>query len=163
VGFVNADNATPIETLDKVLPLLRDGHTAVIASRHIDGSWREPGSPLRQCGGWAFRKLARYTLPGVADTQCGFKFFDGPLVRKVAATCRVDGFAFDVELLARLTRIGGTVVEVPVSWSDVPGSTFSARRDGLRSITDVLRISLSTRGDIRWLLSSASRAPMSSS
>jgi glycosyltransferase involved in cell wall biosynthesis len=146
VGFVDADNATPIETLDKALPLLRDGHAAVIASRHIDGSHCEVESPLRRGGGWMFRRLARFALPDIADTQCGFKFFDGPLIRDVAATCQVNGFAFDVELLVRLVRAGGKVVEVPVDWSDMPGSTFSAKRDGLRSMADMLRTSLS-RGD----------------
>ncbi|MEU0243347.1 glycosyltransferase [Streptomyces sp. NPDC006235] len=143
VGFLDADNATPIETLDKVLPLLRDGYAAVIASRHVDGSCFEAEeSTMRQCGGWLFRRLTRLSLPDIADTQCGFKFFDGRLARDVAPTCRVDGFAFDVELLARMVRVGGTVVEVPVAWSDMPGSTFSARRDGIRSMADVLRISL---------------------
>lgn len=146
IGFVDADNATPIATLDKVVPLLRDGYAAVIASRHIDGSHCEVESALRRSGGWMFRRLARFALPDIADTQCGFKFFDGPLVRDVAATCQVNGFAFDVELLVRLVRAGGKVVEVPVDWSDMPGSTFSARRDGLRSMADVLRTSLS-RGD----------------
>ncbi|MFF5979777.1 glycosyltransferase [Streptomyces olindensis] len=142
IGFVDADNATPIETLDKALPLLRNGYAAVIASRHVDGSHCEVESALRRCGGWTFRRLARIALPDIADTQCGFKFFDGPLVRRVAADCQVNGFAFDVELLARLVRSGGRVAEVPVDWSDMPGSTFSARRDGLRSMADVLRISL---------------------
>ncbi|AVV45727.1 glycosyltransferase [Streptomyces sp. ID05-04B] len=148
IGFVDADNATPIATLDKALPLLRDGHAAVIASRHIDGAHCEVDSALRRCGGWTFRRLTRLSLPDIADTQCGFKFFDGPLVRNVAAACQVNGFAFDVELLTRLTRLGGSVVEVPVDWSDMPGSTFSAQRDGLRSMADMLRVSLS-RGDSR--------------
>ncbi|GAA2769135.1 MULTISPECIES: glycosyltransferase [Streptomyces] len=144
VGFLDADNATPVETLDKVLPLLRQGCAAVIASRHVDGSRFEvEESAMRRCGGWMFRRLTRLTLPDIADTQCGFKFFDGRLAREVAARCRVDGFAFDVELLARIVRAGGTVVEVPVAWTDMPGSTFSARHDGIRSMADVLRISLS--------------------
>jgi dolichyl-phosphate beta-glucosyltransferase len=143
VGFLDADNATPVETLDKVVPLLRDGCAAVIASRHVQGSRFEvEESAMRRYGGWMFRRLTRLTLPDIADTQCGFKFFDGRLAREAAATCRVDGFAFDVELLTRIVRGGGTVVEVPVAWSDMPGSTFSARRHGVRSMADVLRISL---------------------
>ena len=142
VGFADADNATPIATLDPVMSLLQEGHTAVIASRRAPGAHYEiEQSALRRCGGWLFRRLASRTLPGVADTQCGFKFFDGPHVRSVLDECRIDGFAFDVEILARLVHRGEDVVEVPVDWSDVPGSTFSARRDGLRSMTDLLRIS----------------------
>ncbi|MFG2640440.1 glycosyltransferase [Streptomyces sp. NPDC048370] len=143
IGFADADNATPIETLDRVMELLRAGHGAVIASRHAPGSRLEvEQSVLRRGGGLLFRTLARLTLPGIADTQCGFKFFSGPLIREVVRDCHIDGFAFDVEMLARVVRAGHDVVEVPVAWSDVPGSTFSARRDGLRSMADLLRISL---------------------
>lgn len=142
VGFEDADQATPIGTLDPVMALLTAGHTAVIASRQTAGARYETEQPLlRRCGGLLFRRLARRALPGVADTQCGFKFFDGPLVRASAAGCRIDGFAFDVELLARLVERGGDIVEVPVAWTDMPGSTFSARRDGLHSMADLVRLS----------------------
>ncbi|MEU8530703.1 MULTISPECIES: glycosyltransferase [Streptomyces] len=143
IGFADADNATPIATLEPVMALLADGHGAVIASREIDGARRAvEQSALRRAGGRLFRALARLTLPDIADSQCGFKFFPGPLAREIAASCHVDGFAFDVELLARVLRAGHDVVEVPVVWTDVPGSTFSAGRDGLRSMADLLRISL---------------------
>ncbi|MEU6881600.1 dolichyl-phosphate beta-glucosyltransferase [Streptomyces sp. NPDC046712] len=143
IGFADADNATPIETLDRVMDLLRAGHGAVIASRHVPGAHLEvEQSVLRRGGGLLFRTLAHLTVPGIADTQCGFKFFSGPLIREIVRDCHIDGFAFDVELLAHVVRAGRDVVEVPVDWSDVPGSTFSARRDGLRSMADLLRISL---------------------
>ncbi|MFD4371293.1 glycosyltransferase [Streptomyces sp. NPDC058486] len=143
VGFEDADSATPIGTLDQVMALLTAGHSAVIASRLAAGARYEIEQPLlRRCGGWAFRALAHRALPGIADTQCGFKFFDGPLVRAAAVGCRIDGFAFDVELLARLARRGADIVEVPVAWTDMPGSTFSARRDGLHSMADLVRLSL---------------------
>ncbi|WP_458249456.1 glycosyltransferase [Streptomyces sp. MAI_2237] len=143
VGFADADCATPIETLDPVMALLEEGHAAVIASRRAPGaSYEIEQSTLRRCGGWVFRRLARMSLPDIADTQCGFKFFDGPLIREVVSGCQVDGFAFDVEILARFARHGHRVTEVPVTWCDVPGSTFSARRDGLRSMADLIRISI---------------------
>ncbi|QGV78004.1 glycosyltransferase [Streptomyces ficellus] len=144
VGFADADNATPIGTLDTAVELLEAGVSAVIASRRAPGAHYEvEQSAARRCGGWVFRRLTRLALPGIADTQCGFKFFDGPLVREAVRTCHVDGFAFDVEILAHLLREGRTVVEVPVNWTDIPGSTFSARRHGLRSMTDIIRISVS--------------------
>ncbi|WP_210587750.1 glycosyltransferase [Streptomyces sp. GESEQ-35] len=143
IGFADADNATPIDTLESVMELLTQGYDAVIASRHVAGArFEAEQSALRRGGGWVFRRLAHLALPDIADTQCGFKFFSGPLVRDVVADCHVDGFAFDVEILAQLVRAGHDVVEVPVAWSDVPGSTFSARHDGLRSMADLVRISL---------------------
>jgi dolichyl-phosphate beta-glucosyltransferase len=141
IGFIDADNATPIVTLDEAMALLREGYAAVIASRRVTGGRYEvEQSIVRRSGGWAFRKLARLTLPEIADTQCGFKFFDGPLVRDIAWDCRVNGFAFDVEMLARFARAGRSFTELPVIWSDVPGSTFSPRRDGVRSFTDLVRL-----------------------
>ncbi len=141
VGFMDADLATPIETLDRVVPLLRAGATAVIGSRHAAGAERVVlQGRVRRAGGEVFRAASRAVLPGVSDTQCGFKFFSGPVVRRVLADCRVDGFSFDVELLGRLQRGGQVIVEVPVLWTDRPGSTFSPLRHGWRSFTDTLRV-----------------------
>jgi dolichyl-phosphate beta-glucosyltransferase len=144
IGFIDADNATPIATLDDAMPLLRSGCAAVIASRRASGArYAVEQSIVRRGGGWMYRKLAYLTLPGISDTQCGFKFFDGPLAREVAAHCRINGFAFDVEMLAHIIRAGHRFSEVPVAWSDVPGSSFSVRRDGIRSMADLFRITLS--------------------
>lgn len=146
VGFMDADLATPIDTLDTMLPLLTDGHAAVVASRYMPGavlSVEQKGH--RRMGGWAFRTLARISVPDVADTQCGFKFFRGDLARSLITDCVVDGFAFDVELLARVQARGHEVIEVPVAWTDVAGSTFSAGRDGLQSMRDVMRVRDSLR------------------
>lgn len=141
VGFMDADLATPIETLDQVLPLLRSGVAAVIGSRNVRGAVRAvPQGTLRRAGGEAFRAASRTVLPGVTDSQCGFKFFSGPAVRCVLGECRIDGFSFDVELLGRLQRAGHGITEVPVVWTDVAGSTFSPLRHGLRSFSDTVRI-----------------------
>ena len=141
VGFMDADLATPISTLDTMLPILSAGTVAVIASRHAPGAELtvEQGAS-RRLGGRVFRAIAQRAVPGLADTQCGFKFFEGTVARSVFQKCVVDGFAFDVEVLARIMNLGHTVVEVPVQWSDREGSTFSARRDGLRSMVDMLRV-----------------------
>ncbi len=141
LGFMDADLATPVETLDRVVPLLQAGHAAVIGSRRAPGSeFAVPQGALRRFGGNAFRAAARSLLPTVEDSQCGFKFFRGPIARAISARCRVDGFSFDVELLARLHRAGHGIVEVGVTWTDVEGSTFSPLRHGLRSFSDTVRI-----------------------
>ena len=72
--------------------------------------------------------MARRIVPGATDTQCGFKFFSGPLARAAALPLRTTGFAFDVELIAICQRLGATLTEIPVRWRDVPGSTFSVPR-----------------------------------
>jgi dolichyl-phosphate beta-glucosyltransferase len=148
VGFMDADLATPMDTLDRVLPMLGRGSTVVIASRNAGEADRVvKQSAFRRAGGSVFRLAARSILPDVADSQCGFKFFDGAAVRAVLDDCSIDGFSFDVELLARMRRDGHDIVEVPVLWTDVPGSTFSPLKDGMRSFSDTVRIH---RAAHRW-------------
>jgi dolichyl-phosphate beta-glucosyltransferase len=92
-------------------------------------------------------------LPGIADTQCGFKFFEGRLVRAFAHELRVAGYAFDVELLGRIIEQGMPVKEIPVVWSDKDGSTFRALRDGTRSAIDVLHLARRRALCPRWVSS----------
>ena len=141
-GYMDADLATPIETLDLILPLLEEGCQAVVGSRYVRGACFMRRQPVhRSFGGIVFRAAAHRILPEIADTQCGFKFFAGDLVRSAVADLRIHGFAFDVELLRAITAMGVSVKEVPVVWSDVDGSTLNAVRDGARAVADVLRLS----------------------
>jgi len=140
VGYMDADLATPIETLDIVVPLLGD-FWAVVGSRHTSGATLANRQPAhRAVSGMVFRAMASRVVPGVADTQCGFKFFAGDLARTVARQLRIDGFAFDVELLRTITGMGVPVKEIPVVWSDKEGSTLRAGRDGGRAVADLLRL-----------------------
>jgi dolichyl-phosphate beta-glucosyltransferase len=141
LGYMDADLATPIETLDLVVPLLETGCQAVVGSRRVGGAiFAERQSFHRTVGGTVFRLMANRVLRGIADTQCGFKFFVGDLARTVARQLRVDGFAFDIELLWAVTQLGVPVTEVPVVWSDREGSTLRAVPDGVRALADVLRL-----------------------
>lgn len=149
VGFADADGSTPIETLDRVVPLLRDGAACVMASRHLgDSEFAAEQRGLRRAGGAAFRALARTVVRGLADSQCGFKFFQGDLVRPVVSASTISGFAFDLELLARLQLQGHQLVELPVVWTDAEGSTFSALRHGPRAAADVLRLSRTLKNSL---------------
>lgn len=139
VGFMDADLATPIEILDEVMARFDDGAEIVIASRHAPGAERTEDQPvLRRLGGAAFRAMTRTLVPGIADTQCGFKFLRGEVARVLAQEIRLDGFAFDVELLVRARADGLRIDEVPVQWTDVPGSTFDPVNDGIRTVLDLL-------------------------
>jgi dolichyl-phosphate beta-glucosyltransferase len=141
VGYMDADLATPIETLDVVIPLLEDGCQAVVGSRRIEGAVLAERQPfVRVVGGMAFRAMVNQVVRGVNDTQCGFKFFDGDLARIVARMLSIDGFAFDIELLSAVARRGIPITEVPVVWSNKKGSTLRAATDGARAVADVLRL-----------------------
>jgi hypothetical protein len=78
-------------------------------------------------------------VQGLADTQCGFKFFDGDVARAAARGLRIDGFAFDVELLRALSNMGLLLKEIPVTWTDRDGSTLRII-DGARAAMDVVRL-----------------------
>lgn len=145
VGYMDADLATPIETLDIVVPLLENGAQAVVGSRRVGGAVVAERQPfLRVASGAAFRMMANLVLREIADTQCGFKFFAGDLVRTVAHQLSIDGFAFDIELLWAVTQYGAQVTEVPVKWSDREGSTLRMRTDGWRAAVDLFRLARPT-------------------
>ncbi|MGD0704616.1 MAG: glycosyltransferase [Trebonia sp.] len=140
VGYMDADLATPIETLDCVLPLL-ERYQAVVGSRYIRGATLVKRQPLlRSVGGAVFHGLAHRALPEVADTQCGFKFFSGEFARKIAPRLTVDGFAFDVEMLQAVHDLGGLIKEVPVAWTDSKGSSLNPFRDGTQATMELYRL-----------------------
>ena len=146
VGFYDPHLATPLCTHDPPLEAQPAGADAVIASRHMDGSSFVIPQPLkRRLGGDMFRLLTRKLVPGGAATQCGFKFFRREIVQTAIARVRTTGFAFDVELLAQVQRAGGRIVEIPVAWTDVEGSSFHPIRDGLASFRAVFDL----RGNVK--------------
>ncbi|WP_084773330.1 glycosyltransferase [Nonomuraea candida] len=146
VGFCDADMATDLDAIDEAFGLLLAGERVVIGSRAVEGSHVENRhSKVRELGAFGFRALAGVLVPGVSDTQCGFKFFDGVLARDIAAVLRTPGFAFDVELLARCLEQGSEVHEIPVCWRDMPGSRFSPARHTLGILVELGRIWLRLR------------------
>lgn len=141
VGFCDADMATDLQALEPVLRLLGNGHRVVVGSRRHPGSRVQGyGHPLRKIGAITFNRLIRDLADGIPDTQCGFKFFTGPLARAAAADLHTTGFSFDVELLLHCTRRGAAITDIPVVWRDVPGTTFSVGRHSLGCLLDLARI-----------------------
>ncbi|MEV4011442.1 glycosyltransferase [Nonomuraea angiospora] len=153
VGFCDADMATDLRAVERAFGLLLSGERIVIGSRaHPLAEVEHRHSPVRELGAFGFRALARVLVPGVSDTQCGFKFFDGLLAREMAARLRTDGFAFDVELLARCVADGASVLEIPVTWHDMPGSRFSPARHSLGIVLELCRIWARLRAESRGAL-----------
>lgn len=141
VGFCDADLATPAEAVDDALDRLRAGHQVVIGSRRCAGARMQLRQPLvRRVGGAGFRLLTRRYSGPVADTQCGFKFFEAAAARAVFADIRLSGFAFDLEVVARARRLGLDMVEIPVAWTDQQGSTFRPVADGRKVVRELWRL-----------------------
>jgi dolichyl-phosphate beta-glucosyltransferase len=137
----DADLAAPIE---EIAPLEAANVDLAIGSRAVDRSLIGRRQPLpRDVMGRGFNLVLRALgLTSFGDTQCGFKLIEGELARRLAAVMRIDGFAFDVELLARAARMGATLAEVPVRWYHVEESRVSPVRHSLQMFKDVLRLRL---------------------
>ncbi|MQW76408.1 glycosyltransferase [Nocardioides sp. dk4132] len=146
VGFMDADGATRLDALDEGWRRILLGADIAIGSRAVPGSdTAVRHSRLRERGARAYRSCTARLVPGIVDTQCGFKLLRGDLARDVFSVLRTPGFSFDVELLARARRLGAVIDEFPVVWADVPGSTFDPVRHGAGSFVDLGRIAWQMR------------------
>ncbi|MPY61476.1 dolichyl-phosphate beta-glucosyltransferase [Streptomyces spongiae] len=124
VLVTDADLAAPIEELEHLDKALADGQSAAIGSRATPGATIERHQhPLRETLGRAGNFLIRaLAVPGIRDTQCGFKLFDGDRAREAFAASRLNGFGIDIEILQHFRRSGWPVAEVPVRWAHQSGS-----------------------------------------
>ena len=130
-----------IDALVAGLPAFVADFEIAIGSREGVGARRvgEPGH--RHLLGRVFNALVRaLVLPGIDDSQCGFKLFTADAVRRVLPLATIEGWAFDVEVLAIARRMGLRVVEVPIEWHYREQSRVSVLRDPLRMIRDVVGI-----------------------
>lgn len=137
----DADLSMPIEDLEKFLPPVLDGFDVVIASREAPGAVRYNEPPYRHLGGRAINLVIRsLILPGLNDTQCGFKCFRAEAAEKIFRQQTLGGWSFDIEILYLARRNHMSMVEVPVHWYFDPDSKVSAVRDALHMIGDIFRI-----------------------
>jgi dolichyl-phosphate beta-glucosyltransferase len=143
IGFVDADNKTPISEFDKFEHAFANGADVVIGSRRLQDSRVDRPQPwYRRLGSRAFR-LALHTVVGlddIVDTQCGFKFFRRQVAVDIFSRQRIDGYMFDVEILYLATEARYVIVQVPVRWRDDGDSRLQLVRGNLRNAVDVLRI-----------------------
>lgn len=143
VLFCDADLATPIEEIEKLSAQLDAGFDIAIGSRDVVGSQLlKRQSFVREMGGRIFNKIVQLmAVPGIHDTQCGFKLFTRSASQTVFRRCQVDHFAFDVEMLYLAVKVFGLkVAEVPVRWAHQEGSKVRFVRDAWRMLKTVFRI-----------------------
>ena len=142
--FCDADGSTPISELDKLLTKLRAGYDIAIGSRGLKESQIRVRQPFyREYMGKIFNRLVRLlAVPGIADTQCGFKCFRREAARELFTLQKIKRFSFDVEILYLAQKGGYKIVEVPVVWMNSPVSRVGLIKDSLRMLFDVLRIRL---------------------
>jgi dolichyl-phosphate beta-glucosyltransferase len=138
----DADLSTPIEELPRFLGAIQSGADVVIGSRSLTGSRILRHQPwYREQLGRQFNRIVQATLMrGIIDTQCGFKCLTADAAQRIFSRSRIDGFAFDVELLLIARRLSLQVAELPVQWIDHPDSRVGPLRDSSRMLAELARI-----------------------
>lgn len=137
----DVDFSMPIGEINRFLPPALQNVDVVIASREAAGSVRYNEPQYRHLVGrvynWMIRLLA---LPGLHDTQCGFKCFRGAIAQEIFPLQTLTGWSFDVEILFIARKRGYRIVELPIPWYFNDQSKVRVLRDSLRMAADLLSI-----------------------
>jgi glycosyltransferase involved in cell wall biosynthesis len=137
----DADLSMPISELKHFMPPMTDDFDLAIGTREGVAA-RRVGEPVyRHLIGRAFNRLVQQLiLPGIEDSQCGFKMLTARAVDAILPHLTENGWAFDVELLAIARAQGLRIVEVPIEWHYRRDSRLSVVRDGAGMLRELLRI-----------------------
>lgn len=142
VLFMDADNSVSLEHVDALLSQLDEGADAAIGSRYADPTKTRRRQPWYRV---AWSRLANVfvrlvLLEGIADTQCGFKAFRAAPARRAFSQLTISGWGFDLEVLTVLDRMGYTIAEVPVPFTDDRRTRINPLTDLWAVISDFLRV-----------------------
>lgn len=137
----DADLSMPIEQVVRFIPPQLPAPDVAIASREARGAKRYDEPPYRHLVGRVFNTIVRImALPGLQDTQCGFKIFSARAAELVFPLQIMTGWSFDVEILYIARQKGFKIQEVPIDWYYFAGSRVHLFRDSLRMFLDLVRI-----------------------
>mgnify|MGYP002381817182 CR=1 FL=1 len=150
--FTDADGATAITELDRLEQAIVSGADLAIGSRSLAARQREFTVETRwhrDMLGSCFNAVAQLGgIHGISDTQCGFKLFERSVARDLFSVSTINGYGFDLELLFVARQRGYRIVEVPVNWSDQPGSKVRLFHDSVAILRELLLIRRqAARGD----------------
>jgi len=139
----DADLSMPIDEVQKFIPPALGNFDLAIASREAPGAIRFNEPSYRHLGGRAINIVIRLLiLPGLNDTQCGFKCFRAETAENLFRQQTLMGWSFDIELLYLARRKHLRIKEIPIKWYFSTDSKVNAVRDALRMISDIFRIHL---------------------
>ncbi len=137
----DADLSMPIEEVNRFLPPALADFDLAIGSREARGAVRYNEPFYRHFGGRMINLMIRLlALPGLQDTQCGFKCFRAPIAEDLFSHLTLPGWSFDVEVLYLARRRGYRLVEVPIPWYFNPESKLNLLRDTVQMGMDLLAI-----------------------
>lgn len=144
--FMDADNSTTIDNLERFKAEMAKGYDVVIASIALKGAKVMKGSEpawRRIFGKMGNLYIQLFAVPGIWDTQRGFKVMTGEAADKIFSKVTIDGFGFDIEMLALARKFGYKIKELAIHWHNDPESNV-----GLNAYFQVLREALT----VRWNL-----------
>jgi len=149
--YADADGATPIDELNKLLLYAQDNTEIVIGSRKIASHdvIRERQGLRAMLGGLFYRLVNCLAVPGIRDTQCGFKLLRRDVARLIFERMLQCGWAFDVEMLYLAQMLGFSIKEVPINWHEVDGSKINPIKDSLKMLLAVFKIRSSQGGFLK--------------
>jgi dolichyl-phosphate beta-glucosyltransferase len=153
IYLADADLSAPIDEIKKLLVWIQENDFDIaIASREGHGSKRIDEPFYRHFMGRVFNLVVQvFALPGIQDSQCGFKLFNKKTAREIFSRLKIYGSeapeiqdaylgAFDVEVLYLAKKLGYKVKEVPVTWTYVKTSRLNPIKDSVKMALDVLKI-----------------------
>ena len=142
--FMDADLSTPLAEIERFIArFAEDPNLAVLVGnrQHAQSEIITQQHYLRRKMGQTFNAILRM-IAGIrlADTQCGFKAFRRTAREAIFPMQKLDGFAFDVEVLLLADRLGFSVTDMPVQWANAQGSKVRIIRDSWRMLCDAIRV-----------------------
>ena len=142
VLLTDADLSAPIKEVDRLTAALEKGADVAIGSRATgDKDCDIRQSVKRHISGRIFNFFVQLlVLPGIQDSQCGFKCFTHEAAQRLFSTQKLDGFSFDVEVLYLARKFGYRIDEVSVMWSQGLDSRVSLFRDSILMLKDLFKI-----------------------
>jgi glycosyltransferase involved in cell wall biosynthesis len=120
--FMDADNSTSIIEFNKMIPYFKEGYEVAIGSRDVKGAKMSPPQPIykRLFGNIGNLIIQSLLLPGIWDTQCGFKCFSDEAAERIFHLTRINRWGFDVEALSLAKALGYKIKEMPIFWVNDP-------------------------------------------
>jgi glycosyltransferase involved in cell wall biosynthesis len=144
--MADADLSMPIQEVNRFLPPRLEDFDIAIGSREAPGAIRYHEPLYRHLGGRVINTIIRWlALPGLQDTQCGFKCLRGPVADDLFHHLTLPGWSFDIELLYIARRRGYRIQEVPIPWYFDPESKLRVVKDAVRMIADIFAVRRNAR------------------
>jgi dolichyl-phosphate beta-glucosyltransferase len=147
--IMDADNSTTIEQIDRFWKFFEEGYDVVIGSRNVAGAQVVVHQALLKelagkFGNWIIRLFA---VPGISDTQAGFKMFTRRCAETVFPRLTIDRWGFDIEILAIARQHDYKILEAPIRWINAPGSKVSLK-SYFQVLSEVGRIRRNVRAGV---------------